>query len=138
MQRFSSRYPLGSYFIPCTYKYLEFECQYSKYVDDTNFIHISSDSASDILRNDAGTAHAWSSQNDMIINATKTKRLRIDFSKSRGSFSQLYIGNSPIEVVSQSKIMGVIISTDLKWNQHRSTSLAKPHSDYIYWRAGIP
>ena len=49
----------------------------------------------------------------MIINATKTKELRIDFSKSRVSFSQLYIGNSPFEVVSQSKILGVInLDTD--------------------------
>ena len=97
---------------------LEFECQYSKYVDDTNIMHISSDPASATLQNDADTAHTWSSQNDMIINATKTKELRIDFSKSRGPFTQLYIGNSPIEVVSDSKILGVIISDDLKWNQH--------------------
>ena len=108
---------------------LEFECQYSKYVDDTNIMHISSDPASASLQNDAVTAHTWSSQNDMIINATKTKELCIDFSKSMGPFSQLYIGNSPIEVVSQSKFLGVIISDDLKW----STSLAKPHSDYFNW-----
>ena len=72
-----------------------------KYVDDTNIMHISSDPASATLQNDADTAHTWSSQNDMIINATKTKELRIDFSKSRGPFTQLYIGNFPIEVVSE-------------------------------------
>ena len=81
-------------------------------------MHFSSDPASARLQNDADTAHTWSSQNYMIINATKTQELRIDFSKSRGPFTQLYIGNSPIEIVIQSKIMGVIISDDLKWNQH--------------------
>ena len=79
-------------------------------------MHISRDPASATLQNDADKAHSWSSQNDMIINATKTKELRIDFSKSRGPISKLYIGNSPIESVSQSKILGVNISDNLKWN----------------------
>ena len=80
---------------------LEFEYQYSKYVGNTNIIHISSDPTSTTLQNDADTAHTWPSQNHMVINATKTKGMRIDFSISRGSFSQLYIGNSAIEVVNQ-------------------------------------
>ena len=66
------------------------------------------------LQNDADTAHTWSNKNDMIINATLAKELGIDFSDSRGTFSQSYIGNSPIEVVSQSKILEVIISDDPK------------------------
>ena len=121
---------------------LEFECQYSKYVDDTNIMRISSDPSSATLQNDADTAHTWSSQNDMIINATKTKELRIDFSKSRGPFTQLYIGNSAIEVVSQSKILGVIISDDLKWNQHVEYITGKGtqrlHLLVLCRRAGIP
>ena len=63
-------------------------------------IHISSDPALTTLQIDTDVARLWSSQNDMIINATKTNELRIDFSKSRRSFSQLYTGNSPIEGVS--------------------------------------
>ena len=82
---------------------LEFKWQYSKYIDDTNIIHISSDPASVTLQNGADTAHIWSKQYDMIINAAKTKELRIDFTQSGGSFSQLNINNSPIEVVSLSK-----------------------------------
>ena len=129
---------------------LKFECQYSKYlyskyglyVDDTNIMHISSDPASATLQNDADTAHMWSSQNDMILNATETKELRIDFRKSRGHFTQLCIGNSPIEAVSQSKILGVIISDDLKWNQHVEYITGKAsqwlHLLVLYRRAGIP
>ena len=121
---------------------LEFECQYSKYVDDTNIMHISSDPASATLQNNADTAHTWPGQNDMIINATKTKEQRIDFSKSRGPFTRLYIGNSPIKVVSQSKILGVIISDDLKWNQHVEYITGKAsqqlHLLVLCRQAGIP
>ena len=111
----------------------EFECQYSKYVDDTNIKHISSDSASATKQNDADTARIWSSQNDMILNATKSKELRVDFSKSRGAFTQLYMGHSPIEVVSQSKVLGVTISDDLKWNQHVDYITGKASQCHIYW-----
>ena len=62
-----------------------------------NIFHTRSDHASTKLQNDADTAHTRSSQNDMIINATKTKELRIEFSKSRVAFNQLYIGNSSID-----------------------------------------
>ena len=120
---------------------LEFECQYPTFVDDTNITHISSDPASTTLQIDPDIAHTWSSQNDMIINA-KTKELRIDFSKSRGSFSQLYIGNPPIEVVSQSQILGIIISDDLKWNQYVEYITGKAsqrlHLLVLCRRAGIP
>ena len=78
----------------------------------------------------------------MIINATKTKELCIDFSKSRGSFSRLYIRNAPIEVVIWSKIMRVIISDDLKWNEHVELITGKAsqrlHLLVLCRQAGIP
>ena len=116
--RCPSRYPLGCNLFVVHMNNLEFECQCSKYVDDANIIHISSDPTSTTLPNDADTAYVCPSQNDMIIYAIKAKELRIDFIKSRVTFSQLFIANSPIAVVSQSKILGVIIRDDLKWNQH--------------------
>ena len=104
-------------------------------------MHISSETSSATLQNDADTDHTWSSQIDMTINVTKIKALRIDFSKSRGPFTQLYIGSS-IEIVSQSKILGVIISDDLKWNQHveyiTGNASQRLHILVLCRRAGIP
>ena len=78
----------------------------------------------------------------MIINATNTKELRIDFSESRGPLAQVYIGNSPIEVVSESKILRVIISDDLKWKQHveyiTDKASQRLHLLVLCHRAGIP
>ena len=120
---------------------LEFECQCSKYVDDRNIIHISSDHASITFQNYADTANSWSIENDMIITTTKKKELHIDFSKSRGSFSQLYIGNC-IEFVSQSKILWVITSADLKCKQHVEYITGKAsqrlHLLVLSRRAGVP
>ena len=77
----------------------------------------------------------WSSMQQRI------KELRIDLSKSRGSFSQLYIGNY-IEFVSQSKILGLITSRDIKWKQHVEYITGKAsqwlHLLVLCRRAGVP
>ena len=77
----------------------------------------------------------------MITNKTKKKELRNDFSKSRGSFSQLYIGNS-IDFVSKLKILGVITSRDLKWKRHVEYITGKAsqrlHLLVLCRRAGVP
>ena len=87
-------------------------------MDDTTIIEVSDNINSTALQDDANTADEWSNRNDMSINATKTFEIRMDFSKIRGSVNQLFIDNTPIEVVHHSKILGVIVSDDLKWNKH--------------------
>ena len=54
----------------------------------------------------------------MKINPSKTKELRVCFSFQSPSYAPIIIGDRVIDTVSEAKLMGVVISSDLKWNSH--------------------
>ena len=52
------------------------------------------------------------------MNESKCKELRISFTKSENPLEPITINNMNIEVVPSAKLLGVMISNDLKWNVH--------------------
>ena len=59
------------------------------------------------------------SQSDGLqLKESKCKEFRVDFSKPCRSFQPILINNKSIDVVPSVKLLGLIISEDLKWNQH--------------------
>ena len=52
------------------------------------------------------------------INQTKTKIMSFNFSKKFDFLPKLFYGENELEVVPSAKLLGVIISSDLKWNEH--------------------
>ena len=52
------------------------------------------------------------------LNESKGKELRISFTKSENPLEPITINNTNIEVVPSAKLLGVMISNDLKWNVH--------------------
>ena len=52
------------------------------------------------------------------LNESKCKELRISFTKSENTLEPVTINNTNIEVVPSAKLLGVMISNDLKWNMH--------------------
>ena len=52
------------------------------------------------------------------LNESKCKELRISFIKSENTLEPVTISNTNIEVVPSAKLLGVMISNDLKWNVH--------------------
>ena len=52
------------------------------------------------------------------LNETKCKELRISFTKSENPLEPITISNTDTEVVPSAKLLGVLISNDLKWNAH--------------------
>ena len=65
----------------------------------------------DILQN-------WCQTNDMRLNTKKTKEMIFNFTKKTPVFQPLVIGNDEIEQVSSTKILGLVLSIDLTWNNH--------------------
>ena len=121
---------------------LQTNCLSYKYVDDTTIVHTSSDSNAQDLQIACDTAFQWSSDNDMVINPTKTKEILIDFSKRRKPPHPLQIDNTIITRVSKVKLLGVSITHDLKWNTHVDEITAKANQR-VFWlsrlkRAGVP
>ena len=54
----------------------------------------------------------------MQLNVKKTKELRISFLNDSLCFEQLTTNNDQVEVVSYFKLLGLIITSNLSWNQH--------------------
>ena len=52
------------------------------------------------------------------MNDSKCKELRISYTKSENPLEPITINNMNIEVVPSAKLLGVMISNDLKWNVH--------------------
>ena len=59
----------------------------------------------------------WSQENRMQLNVDKCRELVIDFKKNPHNFSPIVNGKE-LPVSSSAKILGVSISSNLKWNDH--------------------
>ena len=88
-----------------------------KFVDDTSLWEIISNNSPSQLPANISCSE-WSSDNNMKLNVSKTKELRVCFSKLTPSFAPITICGQEVDVVSEAKLLGVVLSDDLKWNCH--------------------
>jgi hypothetical protein len=54
----------------------------------------------------------------MRFNISKTKEMVFDFSRQRRSHPSLILNGTEVEQVSEAKLLGVIVQSNLKWNAH--------------------
>ena len=99
------------------------------------FSHLASD-------HDVEELIAKSNQNKFQLNESKCKELRISFAKSAVDFAPIVINGKAIEVVSTAKLLGLNISSDVRWNCHVA-EISKKVASRLYFlkqlkRANIP
>ena len=66
------------------------------------------------------------------LNESKCNELRISFSSSPRTVDPITINDKQIEVVSSAKLLGVLISDDLKWNVHVN-HICKKTTTHLYF-----
>ena len=99
-----------------------------KFVDDTTLweIFTSAQSSTSVLQAQISECSSWVAKNNMKLNPTKTKEIRVCFSNyDTGALPPLTIDSCIISVVSHAKLLGIIISEDLKWVLHADFSCEK-------------
>jgi hypothetical protein len=64
------------------------------------------------------TINDWTNHNNMRLNVSKTKEMRISFLRVPMEFDSLSSSGLNIEIVQTVKLLGVIISSNLTWNAH--------------------
>ena len=94
-------------------------CDCSKYVDDSSIWEACLKDCSDSkLQTAANQAAQWSESNNMQLNCDKTKELVVNFTRSKKIVPPIDINGSSIERVHCAKLLGVLFSNDLTWEEH--------------------
>ncbi len=94
------------------------EAKNVKFVDDSTLVTIGRKNLkSDSMQRATDQTAKWSKEIKLGINSTKTKEILIIFGQDN-SLPFIDHNGGFIERVNQSKLLGVIISSDLKWDAH--------------------
>ncbi|XP_048753884.2 uncharacterized protein LOC125665275 [Ostrea edulis] len=96
---------------------LQTEVHNVKFVDDTTFIEILRKDAHSKMTSTVKSTLEWSSENQLGINTFKTKEMIISFEREP-DIDKLNMNGTEIERVSVTKLLGVVISENLKWGLH--------------------
>jgi len=70
-----------------------------KYVDDTTLYHITNDPSDAALQRAVSAAISWSRDNNMNINASKTKEMLVSFAKEDPSVPKIIIDGDEVKRV---------------------------------------
>ena len=115
-----------------------------KFVDDctvSEVVSLTPGSTSNLQREIDDIAR-WTSNNNMKLNAKKTKEFIVTFAKSQPSLQPLVINDQPLELVHTIKLLGVHLSNNLKWDihiEHVCTKASKRlYALRILRRSGVP
>ena len=89
-----------------------------KYEDDTTLAECVEKNGTSSMQSRVDEFVTKSRADGFQLNESKCKELRLSFTKSENTLEPVTIKNTNIEVVPSAKLLGVMISNDLKWNMH--------------------
>lgn len=91
------------------------------YADDTS-LFVSGHELDDLLqksRNILSNLSVWSRNNALTINSSKSKAILFRARGSQSCFNQeLFLDGAPIEILRKYKVLGVMFSEHMNWNDH--------------------
>jgi ribonucleases P/MRP protein subunit RPP40 len=121
--------PQGSYFGPYVFLImindLTTNVPLIKFVDDVTAVEIVNPGACSHMQTALDQISRWSDANFMEINTKKSKQMFFGIASSANQQSPLVSGNDTIDTVTSFKLLGVNISSDLRWDEHIDIICAK-------------
>ena len=76
--------------------------------------------------------NAWTKTNKMVLNQKKTKIMLFNFTDNYQFTTRLSLNDENLEVVKETKLLGVIISDNLKWDQNTDFLVKKRTSEWNF------
>ena len=67
----------------------------------------------------------WTKTNKMQLNANKTKTIIFNFSKQKQFTSRIRAENETVEIITQAKLLGVIVNNRLTWDENTNFLIKK-------------
>jgi hypothetical protein len=108
-----------------------------KYVDDLSLgeIRLVNGNSNSSMQSDVSDLYTWSQENHLKLNPSKCKSMQFCFKKSPPQAPSLLIGDNELEVVSETKLLGLWVQNDLKWDKQVKTMVSKGShaSAFIFW-----
>ena len=89
-----------------------------KFADDTTVSEVVPPAKQSSLQQAANYIHDWSKENHLQLNPIKCKEIQTNFKRSPPCYSPVTLEGVEFEKVSSAKVLGVNISSDLKWSAH--------------------
>ncbi|KAL0200139.1 hypothetical protein M9458_003326, partial [Cirrhinus mrigala] len=134
--------PQGCMLSPFLYSVFTHDCRpvygsntIIKFADDTTVIGLISNNDETVYREKIKHLATWCTDNNLLLNTTKTKELIVDFRKGRrGSHEPIHINGMAVEPVSSFKFLGTHISEDLFWTTNTSSLVKKAHQCLFFLR----
>ena len=93
---------------------------YYKYVDDLTLVESMVGNQPANMQHALNMFHNWSLQNNMTLNPSKCLAMNVSFSKNLLNPVPLSIGVRILNSVDKTKILGIIIQSNLKWDSRVS------------------
>ena len=109
-------------------------CLIVKYADDTAVVGCITNNDESNYRQEVVQLERWCRDNNLCINAKKTKEMIVDFRKGRHLPPPLHIEGTAVEVVSSFRYLGVHIANDLSWSTNTACLIKKAHQRLYFLR----
>ena len=98
-----------------------------KFVDDLTISESVSKFAQSKIQNTVAGIEVWSEVNHFRLHQQKCKEMRIDFIKQPSSFLPIQVDGKSLEAVEEAKLLGLTITSNLKWNKHVNDIISKSY-----------
>ncbi|MGL5102452.1 MAG: alkylated DNA repair protein domain-containing protein, partial [Plesiomonas sp.] len=106
-----------------------------KFADDTTVIGLISNNDETAYREEVRHLATWCSNNNLLLNTSKTKEIIVDFRKAKGgTHDPIHINGMAVERVSSFKFLGTHISENLSWTTNTSCLVKKAHQRLFFLR----
>uniref|UniRef100_A0AAY4BNL9 Reverse transcriptase domain-containing protein n=1 Tax=Denticeps clupeoides TaxID=299321 RepID=A0AAY4BNL9_9TELE len=134
--------PQGCVLSPFLYSLFTHDCRpmygsnsVIKFADDTTVIGLIDNNDETAYREEVQHLATWCTENNLLLNTTKTKELIVDFRRERrGSHDPIHINGMTVQPVTSFKFLGTHISEDLSWSINTSSLVKKAHQRLFFLR----
>ncbi|KAK9541954.1 hypothetical protein VZT92_001964 [Zoarces viviparus] len=110
-----------------------------KFADDTTVVGLISNNHETHYRQEVQHLAEWCSDNNLVLNTTKTKEVIVDFRRSRKTTpSPLYICRVEVERVVSMGRVGLHITEDLTWSLNTSHLVKKAQQRLFFLKKPVP
>ena len=114
------------------------DLQHWKYVDDMTVAESVARGAVSKIQGTMASLDQWCNVNNMSLNASKCNTMRIYFGKTPIPYQDLQLANHSLNQVDCVKILGVLVQSNLKWDNHVNELLMKANRRMQMLRSLIP